>query len=277
MKNNTSIRVPLKAQAKIKELWRDSDGYWATLNPGFFSPSTGTHSIHEDTQKRMLFEISQIEEERFDVRNECGGVISTVSVDEAIELFPKLKPGRSIVSHATGCRIEQIVKGLQHNPLVYERAVQEGGSVCYFIGNATIRVMEIESDGKLHLTPLGGDETVHGEWVDLNEATVSDYARRLEAQINAERANGKQFQPLIRFSGDRNLPLMKALLDILTTSPELLRGLVEIIPSDGYPLCVTETQHKRPPYLRAVDDISQLLQNHGYEDASKFLDCSYEL
>jgi len=33
----------------------------------------------------------------------------------------------------------------------------------------------------------------------------------------------------------------------------------------------------RPPYKKVLDDISQLLQNHGYEAASKFLDCAYEL
>jgi|GEM_PF-3724821 len=83
--------------------------------------------------------------------------------------------------------------------------------------------------------------------------------------------------PIIRISGDRNHPLMVALMDIYVEKPELLGGLVEIIPADGYSLTVTEIQRFRPPYLRAVNEISQLLQNNGYEAASKFLDCSYEL
>lgn len=83
--------------------------------------------------------------------------------------------------------------------------------------------------------------------------------------------------PIIRVSGDRNHPLMIALMDIYVEKPEILNGLVEIIPADGCSLTVAEIQRLRPPYLRAVNEISQLLQNNGYEAASKFLDCSYEL
>jgi len=38
-----------------------------------------------------------------------------------------------------------------------------------------------------------------------------------------------------------------------------------------------EVRQFRPPYMKALNDISQFLQNNGYEDASKFLDCSFEL
>lgn len=56
---------------------------------------------------------------------------------------------------------------------------------------------------------------------------------------------------VLQVTGDRNIPLMDALLELQMRQPEILSGLVEVIP--------------------------QLLQNNGYEAASKFLDCSFEL
>lgn len=82
---------------------------------------------------------------------------------------------------------------------------------------------------------------------------------------------------VLRVTGDRNIPLMAALLDLYVEQPEVLNGLVEVIPSDGHPLCVSEERQFRPQYLKALNDISQLLQDNGYEAASKFLDCSFEL
>ncbi len=78
-------------------------------------------------------------------------------------------------------------------------------------------------------------------------------------------------------TGDRQLPVMEALLELHARQPEKLDGLVEIIPADGEPLRFSEVRQFRPPYLKALNDISQFLQNNGYEAASKFLDCSFEL
>ena len=74
-----------------------------------------------------------------------------------------------------------------------------------------------------------------------------------------------------------DLPLMSALLELCVKQPKLLDRLVEVIPYDDEDLCISEVRLLRPPYLRALNDISQLLQNNGYEAASKFLDCSFEL
>ena len=52
---------------------------------------------------------------------------------------------------------------------------------------------------------------------------------------------------VLRVTGDCNIPLMSALLDLYTEQPEVL------------------------------NDISQLLQNNGYEAAIKFLDCCFDL
>lgn len=82
---------------------------------------------------------------------------------------------------------------------------------------------------------------------------------------------------VLRVTGDRSIPLMDALLELRTERPEALEGLVEVIPSDGETLRFSEVRQFRPPYLKALNDISRFLQDNGYEAASKFLDCSFEL
>ena len=82
---------------------------------------------------------------------------------------------------------------------------------------------------------------------------------------------------VLRVTGDRNIPLMDALLELQTRQPEILGGLIEVIPEGGEKLQFSEVRQFRPPYLKALNDISQLLQNSGYEAASKFLDCGFDL
>ena len=82
---------------------------------------------------------------------------------------------------------------------------------------------------------------------------------------------------VLRVTGDRGIPLMDALLELCQVQPEMLDGLVEVIPSEGETLRFAEVRQFRPPYLKALGDISQFLQDNGYEAASKFLDCSFEL
>lgn len=88
---------------------------------------------------------------------------------------------------------------------------------------------------------------------------------------------GRSDGPLLRVTGDRSIPLMSALLELCQTQPETLKGLVEVIPEEGGTLRFLEVRRFRPPYLKALNDISQFLQDNGYEDASKFLDCSFDL
>ena len=37
------------------------------------------------------------------------------------------------------------------------RTEQGDGTVCYFFGNTTIRVVEAQVEGNIHLTPVSGD------------------------------------------------------------------------------------------------------------------------
>ena len=82
---------------------------------------------------------------------------------------------------------------------------------------------------------------------------------------------------VLRVTGDRNIPIMDALLDLRAAQPEIMEGLVDVIPSDGGTLRFLEVRQFRPPYLKALNDISQFLQDNGFEAASKFLNCSFEL
>lgn len=43
----------------------------------------------------------------------------------------------------------------------------------------------------------------------------------------------EQSGAVLRVTGDRNIPLMAALLDLYVAQPETLQGLIEVIPSDG--------------------------------------------
>lgn len=80
---------------------------------------------------------------------------------------------------------------------------------------------------------------------------------------------------VLRVVGDRSDPLMEALLALHTDTPEMLDGVVDVIPSSGEPLRFVKIHHFRPPYLKALNDISQFLRDNGYEAASKFLDGSF--
>ena len=73
---------------------------------------------------------------------------------------------------------------------------------------------------------------------------------------------------VLRVTGDRSIPLMDALLNLRTAKPGMLDGLVEVIPSAGETLHFSEVCQFRPPYLKALGDISQFLQDSGYEAAS---------
>lgn len=88
---------------------------------------------------------------------------------------------------------------------------------------------------------------------------------------------GQSGGAVLRVTGDRGIPLMDALLELHRAQPEALDGLIEVIPSEGETLRFAEVRQFRPPYLKALGDISQFLQGNGFEAASKFLDCSFEL
>lgn len=64
------------------------------------------------------------------------------------------------------------------------RVEQEDGTVCYFFGDTTIRAEETVEDGKLHLTPISGDQVGPDGWTELDMDRVLGYCLLLEQQQN---------------------------------------------------------------------------------------------
>ena len=87
----------------------------------------------------------------------------------------------------------------------------------------------------------------------------------------------RETNPIIRISGDSNHPLMKALSDLYVHDRECLGGLIQVWPSDVYPISVMRLKTPYIPYRKALDEISQFLQDSGFEEASKAIDCHFEL
>ena len=49
------IKIPAKYKDRVENVFKDEDGYWIYLNPGWYWDDPGLHIIHEDTQKEALF------------------------------------------------------------------------------------------------------------------------------------------------------------------------------------------------------------------------------
>lgn len=67
----------------------------------------------------------------------------------------------------------------------FDRAVQEDGTVCYFFGDTTIRVIEKQTAENLCLIPISGDQVACGEWVELGEEQVRRYCELLARHLNS--------------------------------------------------------------------------------------------
>jgi len=101
----------------------------------------------------------------------------------------------------------------------------------------------------------------------------------LERQINHELAQKQRHGgvlPVLSISGDPQDVLMNVVLQLQAVKPDVLCGLIEASPIDGAALTVTKSRRQQLD-LHTVDAISQLLQDNGFEEASKFLDCHFEL
>lgn len=81
---------------------------------------------------------------------------------------------------------------------------------------------------------------------------------------------------VLRVTGDRNIPLMDSFLALRDRHPEILDGLVEVIALEDEPLHFKEVRPLRPPYMKALRDISQFLRDNSYEAASTFLTQGFE-
>lgn len=76
---------------------------------------------------------------------------------------------------------------------------------------------------------------------------------------------------IIGISGDYGIPLVNALLELRREQPEMLEGLIAVFPADNQELRLWEAHLLRPPYMRALKDISGFLEANGFKEASQFL------
>lgn len=108
---------------------------------------------------------------------------------------------------------------------------------------------------------------------------LSAFCFALERQINHDLEQKQRHGgtlPVLSISGDPKDVFMAAVLKLQATRPYILRGLIEVTPIDGATLTVAKASRQQLD-LHTADAISQLLQDNGFEDASKFLDCHFEL
>ena len=72
------------------------------------------------------------------------------------------------------------------------RTEQGDGTVCYFFGDTTIRVIEAQAADNILLTPVSGDQVACGEWVELDEEQVHRYCKLLAQCLNNNKLNDKE-------------------------------------------------------------------------------------
>lgn len=54
MLNTTKINIPKKYQPLLAIVEKDIDGYWAYSKNGYYFPSMGCHTAHEDSQIELM-------------------------------------------------------------------------------------------------------------------------------------------------------------------------------------------------------------------------------
>ena len=51
------MKIPKKYQERVMEIYQDDDGWWIYLNRGWRVCDNLCHTLHEDTQTRLLDEL----------------------------------------------------------------------------------------------------------------------------------------------------------------------------------------------------------------------------
>lgn len=89
---------------------------------------------------------------------------------------------------AKGWKVEEcyILEQMQDVSAIpdHARVTQDDGTVCYFIGNTTIRVTETIENGRIRLEPVAGDQITCSGWLDLPMDRVHGYCTQLERYLN---------------------------------------------------------------------------------------------
>ena len=277
--NKRSIKMSERCSTQIKEMWQASDGFWAAAAPGWCFDTLSGYLLYAETEDELMSEAGErVHPEEYEVRDLVGQQVSVVSYERACELLPRLRLGYSIISTSTGENFERIQPSVHHRHQDFLTLEQEDGTKIYSLPDYSLTVREeVQKDGAIRLTPLtGAVACTSRSWQELPEEGLNAACLSLEQQINRETGKDEEeTQPLLRVTGDRSDSLVSALLAL---PPQKGAGLIEVAPMVGGTLSIQAIpQRQQPSDLKAINRISQMLQDNGYEEASKFLDCVYEL
>lgn len=276
--NKRCIKIPEGFSSQIKEMWQDSEGFWAAAAPGWRFDTLSGYLLYAESRKELISEAkARIRKEEYEVRDLTGQRVNVISYKQACCLLPQLRLGYSIISTSTGENFECIQPAVHRSHQDFITLEQKDGTKLYSSPEYSLTVREeTEKDGSIHLIPLTGSVAyISKNWHELPEEGLNAVCLSLEQQINREaRQEKKPPQSLLRVIGDPCDPLVSALLAL---PPEKLDGLIKVTPIGGSALSIQEVPRRQLSYLNGVDKISQLLQDNGYEAASKFIDCIFEL
>lgn len=180
MINNTKMRIPKKYEHMIEEINHDQDGYWVALADGFYSAETGSHTIHEETQKDTLACIRNIKEETYDLVDEDGTCIAEdMSLEQAVERYKTTKRTQNMFSRQLGSDVEKIwsTENLKrNNDIVMKEITQDLEEI-----TVELSLVHDIGDGVYGDVHQGEDrEKLLKEYDRLNEALA-----RLEEEIKA--------------------------------------------------------------------------------------------
>ena len=67
--NKRSIKIPERCSAQIKEMWEDSEGFWAAAAPGWCFDTLSGYLLLAETEEELMAEAgNRIRPEEYEVR-----------------------------------------------------------------------------------------------------------------------------------------------------------------------------------------------------------------
>ena len=271
------LMIPAAYKGKIRAMWQDGEGCWATAAPGYCFDTLSGYTLTAESEAELVFGLQRRTPEEYDLLDVTGTPQQTMSYGDACRLLRDLRPDYAIVSHTTGENFEKIQPNVCRRRIAYQRFEQGDGVVSYHTQMIHAQVREEQSDGKLRLLPIEGAlAIIHRDWTELPDAGLRSFCTALENQINREAQQETGLQYILRVMGDPDIPLVSVLMELVHYQPEALKGLIDILPTEGEDLCITEINQLRPPYLKALQDITEFLRSNGFVEAASFLDNGFD-
>lgn len=277
----TALKIPSDYSKAVKEMWQDDKGFWAAASPGYCFTRPVGYTFRAETKISLLRGLRYLTPERFEIRDVVGQLIAEHSFEEACKLLQYLRPDHSIISSMTGEKLENIRPDICRKRIDYSRQPHKDDTVCYATPTRMVYAKEqYDSAGHIQITGLDGQiAIICKEWADMPKEGLSAFCFALERQINhdlEQRQRHGGALPALSISGDPKDVFMAAVLKLQAIRPYILQGLIDVTPVDGASLTIAKASRQQLD-LHTADAISQLLQDNGFEDASKFLDCHFEL